>query len=145
MLETKRKAYIINSKDEMSFLKLGEKILIQSQIELWIWRFVRPPTIFFLHAAHCNSSKFVMLYIFHLYYSLLGGFCLGRVITTMFVTFSNCFCCVETDERVLSSSDTLCFDACRRLFNSSVSAAHTKRGTHTNCKLSPAGVRSCQD
>lgn len=67
--------------------------------------------LYYMHAAHCSVS----------------------------ITFSNCFCCVETEERVLSSSDTLCFVACRRLFNSSVSATHTyrhrqtKRHTCTNC------------
>lgn len=40
-------------------------------------------------------------------------------------TFSNCFCCVDTEESVLSSSETLCFDECSRLFSSSASAAHT--------------------
>lgn len=49
------------------------------------------------------------------------------------LTFSNCFCCVDTEESVLSSSDTLCFDDCRRLFNSSASAAQKDRDEGTCC------------
>lgn len=48
-------------------------------------------------------------------------------IAAALATFSNCFCCVDTEESVLSSSDTLCFDDCSRLFSSSASAAHAKQ------------------
>lgn len=46
------------------------------------------------------------------------------------LTFSNCFCCVDTEESVLSSSDTLCFADCKRLFNSSASATQTETRGH---------------